>query len=145
MTKAKANKIKTNDWRNLPIEKWNTTTFTAYLEHLTKEKFGVTYEPTGGGSKAQRWSREKGMMKNALTKYGPEVLRKFIEICIAEYHAKPQYPYASFAFMYSYMSDRFARAEAAVKREQERLEMAERDTVRQDGLSDSSNIDEEWF
>lgn len=140
-----AKKVSTKDWRNLPIEKWNTTTFTAYLEHLTKEKFGVTYEPTGGGSKAQRWSREKGMMKNALTKYGAEVLRRFIEICVEEYRANPQYPYASFAFMYSYMSDRFARAEDAVKRERERAELAERDTVRQDDLSDSSEIDEGWF
>ena len=130
-------KISTKDWRNLPIEQWNTTTFTVYLEHLTKEKFGVTYEPTGGGSKAQRWSREKGMLKNAQGKYGNEVLRRFIEICVSEYKAKPQYPYASFTFMYSYMSDRFAKSEREVKKAEERAEMAER--------SDSTQIDEDWF
>lgn len=134
-------KISTKDWRNLPIAEWNTTTHTCYLEHLTKEKFGVTYEPTGGGSKAQRWSREKGMLKNAQQKYGNEVLRRFIEICIAEYKAKPQYPYMSFTFAYSYMSDRFAKAEREVNAELKRMEMRERSGTDEGG----AKVDVDWF
>lgn len=117
-------KIKSNDWRNLPIADWNTLTFTAYLEHLTKKRFGVTYEPTGGGSKQQRWAREKGMMKQAQTKYGNDVLRKFIEICVERYRANPKYPYMSFSFAYTYMSEQFPVAERLVAQGAERTDLA---------------------
>lgn len=117
---TKQPKPNTTDWANLPTEQWNTRTFTAYLTHLTEEHFGVAYEPTGGGAKQQRWARELGMMKQAQEKYGNVVLRRFIEMCVAEYTAKPQYPYASFTFMYSYMSDRFPKAQSAIAAEARR-------------------------
>lgn len=147
MTKDSA-KPKSNDWRNLPIADWNTKTFTAYLEHLTKERFGVTYEPTGGGSKQQRWAREKGMMKQAQTKYGNEVLRKFIEICVERYKANPKYPYASFTFMYSYMSEQFPVAERLVANDAEGSGFGERsgsDEDRADVGEEVTNIDTDWF
>ena len=78
---------KTADWRNLPLADWNCTTFTAYLEDRTRELYGVEYLPGGGGAKNVRWSREKGMMKQAQTKYGNTVLRKFIDLCHASIEA----------------------------------------------------------
>lgn len=130
-------KTNSEDWRNLPIDKWNTTTYTAYLEHLTKENVGVTYEPTGGGSKGQRWSREKGMMKDAQARYGSAVVKRFIELCFDRHKPKPKFPYPSFTFMYSYMSDQFPVAEQAVAKAEKRLQEAER--------SDSDKVDENWF
>lgn len=122
----KPNRAKATDWQNRELGTWNVTTFTAYLEHLTQEKFGVTYEPTGRGAKHERWAREKGMAKNAQEKYGNAVLKRFIEICVEEYRAKPEYPYASFTFMYSYMSGNFAKAQAEIARESKRKEAAEK-------------------
>ncbi|MGG1595954.1 hypothetical protein [Terribacillus saccharophilus] len=138
MTNKRATKPKATDWQNRELTQWNVSTFTAYLEHLTQEKFGVTYEPTGRGAKHERWAREKGMAKNAQEKYGNAVLKRFIEICIEEYRAKPEYPYASFTFMYSYMSGNFAKAQAEIAREQKRKEAAEKQP-------EASDIDSGWF
>src|SRR5699024_12215023 len=77
-------KIPTNDWRNLPIEKWNTRTVHAFLIDETKRKFDAEYVPGGKGSKSQRWRAEQGMIKREITKRGAEVVRKFIEICWRE-------------------------------------------------------------
>ncbi|WP_181349456.1 hypothetical protein [Thalassobacillus sp. CUG 92003] len=111
-------KVKSDNWRDLPLAEWNCRTFTAYLTSLTAEQFGVDYEPTGGGAKAERWRRELGMMKTAQANYGNAVLKRFIEKCVTEYTPKAEYPYASFSFMYSYMSDKFPKAQAEVAAEQ---------------------------
>lgn len=148
MTKDSA-KPKSDDWRNLPIADWNTKTFTTYLTHLTKEKFGVTYEPTGGGSKQQRWGREMGMMKQAQTKYGNEVLRKFIEICVERYRANPRYPYMSFSFAYTYMSEQFPVAERIVAQGGERMDLqhcSDSDEVKDVGSAKKADEGiEDWF
>lgn len=118
-------KIPTKDWRNLPIEKWNTTTIHAYLIDETKRKYNAEYTPGGKGSKSQRWTAEKGMIKRELTKRGPEVVRKFIEICWREYFTPnpKKYPYPTFGFAMGYM-DRFwtqATQEVAEGRRREEL------------------------
>lgn len=140
---AKQPKVKTDNWRELPIEKWNTRTYQAYLTHLTEEHFGVTYEPTGGGSKQMRYSRELGMIKNAQEKYGNHVVKRFIERCISEYHPKPEYPYVSFTFAYSYMSDRFPKVQAEVAEENRRKEKAEA-TDKQAQAFDAADY-EDWL
>ena len=129
-------KISTKDWRNLPIEQWNVTTFHAYLAELTADHFGVEYAPTGSGSKSQRWAREKGMMKQAQERYGNEVLRRFIEMCVSEYKPKAQYPYVSFTFMYSYMDRNFAKAQAELAAQNRRKE------AEQTAREDMADIDE---
>lgn len=131
-------KPKATDWQNRELTQWNITTFTAYLEHLTQEKFGVTYEPTGGGSKQERYAREKGMMKNKQGEHGNAVLKRFIEICVEEYRDSPKYPYVSFTFMNSYMSDRFPKAQADIARESKRKEVAEKHPT-------VSDVDSDWF
>ncbi len=109
-------KIKSDDHRNLPLADWNVRTFFAYLTHLTAEHFGVEYAPTGSGSKAQRWQRESGMMKQAQGKYGNAVLKRFIEISVEEYAPNADYPYVSFTFAYSYRDRNFAKAQARLRR-----------------------------
>lgn len=115
-------KIKSTEWRNLPIEDWNSVTFREYLVHLTKEEFGVTYEPRGKGSKQQRWSTEMGMINNARKTYGNEVLRQFIVICVNKYQPKPQFPYMTFAFAWGYMRENMAVAEVDVEKDKRKAE-----------------------
>lgn len=132
-------KISTKDWRNLPIEKWNTTTVHAFLIDETKRRFDAEYIPGGGGPKSKRWSAEKGMIKRELGRRGAEVVRKFIEICWREYYTPnpDKYPFPSFGFMLGFMDRNWTEAEREVVKSGERTELAER--------SDSTKIDEEWF
>ena len=132
-------KISTKDWRNLPTEKWNTTTVHAFLIDETKRRFDAEYIPGGGGPKSKRWSAEKGMIKRELDRRGAEVVRKFIEICWREYYTPnpDKYPFPSFGFCLGYMDRNWTEAEREVKKAEERAEIAER--------SDSTQIDEEWF
>lgn len=99
------NKPKTADWRNLPIEQWNTTTVHAYLIDRTRELYGVEYVPGGKGTRSQRWSAEKGMIKRELTNKGAELVRKFIDVCWREYKTNNpgRYPYPTFGFMLGWM------------------------------------------
>ena len=137
-------KINTKDWANIAPADWNSTTVTAYLEHLTEESVGVTYEPTGGGgSKSQRWAREKGMMKRALDKYGAEVVKRFIELCFARHTPKKEYPYPSFTFAYSYMSDQFPVAEAEIAKGRRMAAESERSEITNE--TNETKIDEGWF
>lgn len=132
-------KIPTKDWRNLPIEDWNTNSFHAFLIEETARKFNAEYVPGGKGSKSQRWIAEKGVLKRDIDKRGAEVVRKFIEICWAEYFTPDpkKYPYPTYFFMISYMDRYWTQAIDEVAKERERAEIAER--------SDSTKIDEGWF
>lgn len=132
-------KISTKDWRNLPTEKWNTTTVHAFLIDETKRRFDAEYIPGGGGPKSKRWSAEKGMIKRELDRRGAEVVRKFIEICWREYYTPnpDKFPFPSFGFMLGFQDINWTEAQREVIKEKERTELAER--------SDSAGIDEEWF
>lgn len=109
-------RIKSDDWRNLPIENWNINSFHAYIIERTAELYVHTYAPGGSGSKSNRWMREKGMLKQAQERYGNRVLREFLDVCWREYRTnKPdEFPYPSFTFMYAYMDRYFNEAQAAV-------------------------------
>jgi len=128
------------DWRNRKITDWNVATFIAFITETTAEKYGTEYQPGGKGSKAQRWSQERGMLKQAQGKYGNTVLRRFIEICWTEYRTnKPdQYPYPTWLFMYSYMDRNFNAAMSAVAQEQRRVQAEEQAQVNNEVLED-------WF
>jgi hypothetical protein len=128
----------TAQWRTLPLDKWTVTTFTAMLTELTREKYGCDYAPGGGGSKTSRWSREKGMLKNAQGRYGNAVLRKFIELCLEDYAPKADYPFPPFTFMYSYMDRNFAKAQAEVARDDRR---AQQEAEVNSGMSADELID----
>ena len=79
------------------------------------------------------------MLKREIERRGPEVVRKFIEICWREYYTPnpDKYPYATFGFMIGYMDRNWTETEREVKKSEERAELAER--------SDSTQIDEDWF
>ena len=110
------------DWQARELPDWNVNTFMAYIADKTKELYGVDYAPGGTGVKTSRYSRERGMMKNAIGQYGNAVVKRFIEICWREYRTnKPeQYPYPTVVFMISYMDRYFAQAQSEVARESRR-------------------------
>lgn len=110
------------NWKARPIEDWNANTFIAFIADNTRERYGVDYAPGGSGSKQQRWSRERGMIKNAIGRYGNAVVKRFIEICWREYRTSDpvKYPYPTVVFMISYMDRYFAQAQSEVARESRR-------------------------
>lgn len=112
------------DWQARDITDWNTNTFLAFIGDKTKELYGVDYAPGGTGAKSARWSRERGMLKNAQGRYGNAVLKRFIEICWREYRTnKPdQFPYPTWTFMYSYMDRYFPQAQSEIAQENRRKE-----------------------
>jgi hypothetical protein len=135
-------KIKAKDWRNLPIDKWNTTTVHAFLIDETDRRYGKEYVPGGKGPRSKRWSAEKGMIKHELDKRGPEVVRKFIEICWNEYFTSDpeKYPYPTFGFMKGFMDKYWTKANEEVDEKRKRSEIAERSD-----LGENITELEEWF
>jgi hypothetical protein len=102
-----------HDWRARSLADWNATTFAAYLAERHEDMFGIKY--VAGNNVA----RERAMIKRMIDEYGPDVTKRFIDACLAEYKPTPQYPGVSFTFMYSYMRARvLPRVLAEVQREQ---------------------------
>lgn len=92
-------RISTKDFRNLPIEKWNVTTFREYLKHEHEECYNIPYV-------TRSYAMEGRMLKISLAEYNQEVLKRFIDACFADYKPTREYPGLNFAFMYSYMRSR---------------------------------------
>lgn len=132
-------KISTKDWRNLPTESWNTRTVQSFLIDETKRRFNAEYTPGGRGSKSKRWAMECGMIKRELEQRGPEVVRRFIEICWDEYYTSDpdKFPYPTFAFMLGYMDRYWTKATQEAEKEQKDSEYISE--------SDPENIEEDWF
>jgi hypothetical protein len=128
-------KISTKDWRNLPIADWNTTTFHEYLKDRNREAHQVDYVPFGRGPISNRWSTEKGQLKNAINKYGNEVILAFIDKCFENHKFNPAYPTLSFGFIYAYLRTELERAEVDVRKRQERARIIE----------ETPEVDDEWF
>ena len=126
---TKQHKPSQYDWQARDITDWNANTFLAFIGDKTKELYGVDYAPGGTGAKSARWSRERGMLKNAQGRYGNAVLKRFIEICLREYRTnKPdQFPYPTVVFMISYMDRFFAVAQSEIARENRRKKVDEVD------------------
>lgn len=112
------------DWQARELPDWNVNTFMAYIADKTKELYGVDYAPGGTGVKTSRYSRERGMLKNAIGQYGNAVVKRFIEICWREYRTSDpaKYPYPTVVFMLSYMDRYFPQAQSEVARESRREE-----------------------
>lgn len=109
----------TKDWRNRPVDKWNTTSFTEYLKDKHRELFGIDYVPFGG-----TWRTEQGMLGRLIgtrAKAGTHdkaVIKRFIDETFESYKPTPQYPGTNFGFMYSYRKYELQRIEAEEKRRQ---------------------------
>jgi hypothetical protein len=116
---------KASDWQARDLADWNVTTFMAYLTDENKRKFGVEYSPFGRGSKGQRYGREQGQLKQALTTYGADVVKRFIDESFAEYNSTAEFPCMTWGFIYAYRDRGLQRAQVAVQREQARGERKE--------------------
>lgn len=114
---TKINAAQRKDWRNLPLEHWNTATVHAMVIDLNAEKFEVSkYVPLRG------WSFEQGVIKRALTEYGAAALRETIERAFTEYRPTSKYPQLTAGFLIAYMLPRImpqvlAEAEAKKRRQ----------------------------
>lgn len=92
-------RISTKDFRNLPIEKWNVTTFREYLKHEHEERYNIPYV-------TRSYAMEARMLKTFIAEYKTEATKRFIDTCFADYKPTREYPGLNFAFMYSYMRSR---------------------------------------
>jgi hypothetical protein len=101
---------------------WNVADFHAYLADENKRRFGVEYSPFGRGSKGQRWGFEQGSLKKALTTYGADVVKRFIDESFAEYASTPDFPCMTWGFVYAYRDRGLQRAQVEARREKERSE-----------------------
>ncbi|MEM5645581.1 hypothetical protein AAHH72_12240 [Bacillus cereus] len=89
----------TKDFRNLPIEKWNVTTFREYLKHVHEERYKIPYV-------TRSHAMEGRMLKTFIAEHTSEATKRFIDTCFADYKPTREYPGLNFAFMYSYMRSR---------------------------------------
>ncbi|PFZ37986.1 hypothetical protein COL77_25880 [Bacillus wiedmannii] len=92
-------RISTKDFRNLPIEKWNVTTFREYLKHEHEERYKIPYV-------TRSYAMEGRMLKTFIAEHTSEATKRFIDACFADYKPTREYPGLNFAFMYSYMRSR---------------------------------------
>ncbi|MHB0802963.1 hypothetical protein PVK73_26405 [Bacillus thuringiensis] len=92
-------RISTKDFRNLPIEKWNVTTFREYLKHEHEERYKISYVN-------RSYAMEGRMLKSFIAEHKPEATKRFIDVCFVDYKPTREYPGLNFAFMYSYMRSR---------------------------------------
>lgn len=132
-------KISTKDWRKLPVKDWNVTTFHAFLIDKNKEEYGVDYVPFGKGPISKRWTTEKGQLKQAITKYGNEVVLSFINEAFENHRFNPDFPTLSFGFMYAYMRNDLQRAQV------DYLKRVERAKAIEEAESQAEDIEEDWF
>lgn len=126
MSTAKEKRYLTRD-----ITAWNVKDFHDYLIDRNTELFSADYVPFsfGRGALNQRWAAEKGAMKQAQEKLGNEVLRAFIDRCVAKHTPKPDYPHINFGYMWTYLRDEVPRAQADV------TQASRRKQAQQDELS----------
>jgi hypothetical protein len=103
------------DWRERPLDKWNTSTFHAYLSDRHFEIYGISYVPMRG------WMAEKGRLKREIDEHGPEVVKQFIDACFADYRPTAQYPGLNFGFMATYQKSRILPPILADEQRKQRL------------------------
>lgn len=134
-------KTDTKDWRNLPIEKWNTNTVHAFLIGETNRRYSAEYVPGGRGPKSKRWIAEKGMIKRELDKKGAETVKRFIEVCWREYYTNQpwKFPYPTFGFMVGYMDHFWSEATMETELREEMDEAIDESDAKMGDLGD------DWF
>ncbi|AQR77229.1 hypothetical protein ABNB59_17280 [Paenibacillus larvae] len=109
-------KIKSDDWRNLPIEKWNVRTVHAYFIEMNRELYDAEYVPM------RNWKFEQGVIKRNLKSYGPEVLQKVFDRAFREYRPSRKYPILTAGFVLSYMAGRILPQVLAAEKKTEEQE-----------------------
>ncbi|MCY9329980.1 hypothetical protein MOF21_08525 [Bacillus haynesii] len=101
-----------------PVAKWNTRDFQAYLKAEHERLYGIPYVPMRG------WKAEAGMLgdwvgtKRKPGEYGPEVTKRFIDLCFAEYRPTAEWPGVNFGWMKTYMGTKIQRVAAEIQAEE---------------------------
>lgn len=125
-------KIKTDDYENLPIEKWNATTYRAYMKHLHEQRFKIPYV-------ANNFAVEGKMITTMRNDYGNEVVKRFVEACFKQYTpTNPAYPGLNFGFMFSYLRERYLPPVLAQIAKEKQIQA---NTEKAEGTA----IDTDWF
>ncbi|MEH6861473.1 hypothetical protein [Bacillus velezensis] len=115
-----------------PVANWNTRDFQAYLKAEHQRLYGVPYVPMHG------YRAEAGMLgrwvgtKRKPGEYGPEITKRFIDMCFADYKPSIDWPGVSFGWMQPYMGRNLQRAVSAVLAEEARGKR-------------NSSVDDTWF
>ena len=89
-------KLDTKDFKNLPLDKWNSTTIREYIKFLNTERFGIP-------AVTFNVRQENGMISKFVKEYGIETTKLLVEECVRKYRPNANYPTVNFATMYSYM------------------------------------------
>ena len=100
----------TANYAELPYSKWTVTTLGAYCKARHEEVLRLPYEPF------RNYGAESRMMKEALFKYGAEVVALAYDFELKQYRPSPQYPGFSFGFAWSWRKNAFSRAYLAVSK-----------------------------
>lgn len=120
----KATVIKTSDWRDLPLDRWNVRTVHAYFADMNRELYGVeTYIPQ------RNWRFEQGVIKRALEQYGAATLKAAFDECFRTYKPSAQYPILTAGFAVAYRINtiipRLLAEQAEAERREKRIAEAE--------------------
>lgn len=116
------------DWRNRPLESWNTTSFHAYMDDLHKELFGCDYCPY------PTYIAEKGWIGDLIGTAGKsakprtatnEDVKRFIDEAFASYVPTPKYPGTSFGWVRKYRANVWQRIQTEALAQQRRAQSAE--------------------
>lgn len=108
------------DWRNRPIDDWNTLTYTEYLKDEHKRIFGIDYAPM------RSWRIEQGMIGDLIGTKTKErtvsnaLVKAFIDEAFATYTPNASYPGTSFGFSYSYRRNILQRLQAEEMKQEQR-------------------------
>lgn len=97
--KKRFTKAERADWKSLPIEHWNTLSFTEYFRDMNEERFGV---PRDQYAPMRNWSFEQGVINRALAEHGPALLRAAFDECFRTYKPTRQYPLLTAGFAVAY-------------------------------------------
>lgn len=103
-----------------PVSKWNVRDFQAYLKAEHERLYGVPYVPM---PTREPWKAEAGMLgrwvgtKRKPGEYGPEITKRFIDLCFAEYRPTAKWPGVSFGWMKTYKGTKIQRVAAEIKAE----------------------------
>lgn len=100
----------TENYAELPYSKWTVTTLGAYCKARHEAVLKLPYEPF------RNYGAESRMMKQALHKYGAEVVALAYDFELKQYRPSPQYPGFSFGFAWSWRKEAFQRAYLAVSK-----------------------------
>lgn len=86
---ANGDKVRTDDFRKLPLELWNSTTVIEYLDYLNYYKYGKV-------PARRNMQQMRAFIKRDLEQYGTRILKTFLTECVKDYKGNLAYPTLSY-------------------------------------------------